>query len=63
MNGPLPIIWSGLSAVKASVLAKRSGIIAAKLLPGLPSASGSSANGCFRRNWMVLSSGADSSSV
>ena len=52
-----------LTCLNASVLARRSGIIAQKLLPGLPSASGSSANGCFRRNWMVLSSGADSSSV
>ena len=59
--GPLPtisVIW-----VKASVFASRSGIIAGISEGDLPSASGSSGNGFFSRNWMVLSSGADSSSV
>ena len=49
--------------VNASVLASRSGIIAHISDGDFPSASGSSGNGFFRRNSIVLSSGADNSSV
>ena len=38
-------------------------MITGMLLPVLPSASGSNGNARFSRNWMVLSSGAESSSV
>ena len=59
--GPLPTI--SVICLNGSVLARRSGIIAHIGEGDLPSASGSSGNGFFRRNWMVRSSGAESSSV
>lgn len=43
--------------------ARRSGIMAQTGTDALPSAIGSSGNGCFRRNRIVRSSGAESSSV
>ena len=60
-NGPLPTI--SVTCLKGSVFASRSGIIGHMATPALPSASGSSGNGRLRRNAMVISSGAESSSV
>ena len=60
-NGPLPTI--SVICLNGSVLASRSGIITGDGVVGLLSAWGSSGNGLFSRNWMVRSSGAESSSV
>ena len=60
-NGPLPTI--SVICLNGSVFASRSGIISGFGVVGLPNACGSSGNGFFSLNWIVLSSGAESSSV
>lgn len=58
-NGPLPVV--SVTCLNASVEARRSGMTT-QGLEYLPSASGSSGNGYFRRNTNVRSSVADRSS-